>query len=92
MEPRPIAQTAVEVTKTKNPAARWWTAQMIPTYSTPMGLSLRYCWNNTDTETLSMKTFWISVPYIRFDFLKKVKVLIYRFSGIRRKRIHPRSG
>lgn len=42
MEPRPTAQTAAAATKTKNTAVRWWTAQMTPTSSTPMGLSPRY--------------------------------------------------
>ncbi|XP_034411180.1 5'-AMP-activated protein kinase subunit beta-2-like isoform X6 [Cyclopterus lumpus] len=40
MEPRPTAQTAAAAaTKTKNPAARWLTAQTTPTSSTPMGQS-----------------------------------------------------
>lgn len=42
MERRANAPTAAGVTKTQNPAARWWTAQMTPTSSIPMDPSPRY--------------------------------------------------
>lgn len=80
MEPKPTAQTAAAATKTKSTAARWWTAQMTPTSSTPMVLSPRYCWKNAD--------YWVeSVEIYLF-----VKVCIKLPLGFRRERIHPRPG
>lgn len=53
MVPRPIAQTVAAVPKTKNPAARWWTAQMTPTPSTHMDPNRRYADYNIETHLSS---------------------------------------
>lgn len=82
MVPRPIAQTVAAVPKTKNPAARWWTAQMTPTPSTHMDPNRRYADYNIETHLSStpLPQIW-KLYFLKTAYIWDLYVYYFQASG-----------